>query len=61
MRTVIHFLVLMVGSLIVLSGCASAPVENISSPTTTPQQDTVSDAQSSASGNFIFYDSYADW
>ena len=61
MRTVIHFLVLMVGGLIVLSGCASVPVENVSSPTTMPQQDTTSNTKSATTSNFVFYDSYADW
>ena len=66
MRTILQFIVLIVGGLLVISGCSSSQVENTSSPTAIPQQDTASNAEthqqtSSKADSFVFYDSFASW
>lgn len=76
MRTLFKFMILILGGLLVLSGCASAEVtpetrvERMADPSPTPQQMTeseVEDIQAEAetattdTDGYIFYDSYADW
>lgn len=72
MRTILQFIVLIVGGLLVLSGCASvddkpiAQVENTSSPTATPQsmpqsEEVIASEAQPASQDFVFYNSHASW
>ena len=75
MRTFFKFILLMVGGLLVLSGCSSineeplAQVEQLPASTTAPTQTTQSEAvvenealeAETMSNGFIFYNSHATW
>ncbi len=74
MQTLFKFLLLIVGGVLVLTGCSSADLpeplqlEQIVDPTPTPKQMTREEitevqaqAVSTSSDTFVFYDSYADW
>jgi|GEM_PF-3433185 len=75
MRTLLQFIVLIVGGLLVLSGCSStaneplAQVEQLPASTVAPTQMTQSDdvieneaiEAETMSNGFIFYNSHATW
>jgi hypothetical protein len=75
MRTLLQFIVLIVGGVLMLSGCASvddqpiAQIENTASPTTasnpTSQSEDVAESEAveaqTMSNSFVFYNSHASW
>lgn len=72
MKTLLQIMVLVVGGLLVLTGCQveevilSAPVEHEISPSDTPEtmsevEIQENETQSRITSNFLFYDSFATW
>jgi|GEM_PF-4673860 len=73
MKTILKIALLVIGTVVMLTGCASSDVspstrtESITDASPTPKQMTASEVDElqsqsvEASGGYVFYDSYADW